>query len=178
VHTVRIDLYKAGYIATEHLIKKGYKKIGFITGPLNNEWFLPRFEGYLSALRENRIEFNLEFVKELLIDIEKEVIDAFEKILKLKNRPEAIFCANDQRAIWILEYCYKKNIKVPEEMAICGLDNIPESEKTNPPLTTVDTFFEKLGEKAVELGIKIMEKRVNEIQDILIKPEIVERKST
>lgn len=176
VHTVRPDLYKGAYIATKYLIEKGYKKIGFITGPLNNEWFLPRFEGYLSALREKRIGFDIRFVKETDGENEKNDWNAFEEIMKYKI--DAIFCANDKRAIHILEYCNKKNIKVPEEIAICGFDNIPETEITNPPLTTVETFWEKIGEKGVELGIKLLTEEIDEIKDIVIEPELVIRKST
>ncbi|MCM8773097.1 MAG: GntR family transcriptional regulator [Candidatus Omnitrophica bacterium] len=178
IHTIRVNLYNGAYIAVIHLIERGYKRIGFITGSLKNEWFLLRFEGYLSALRERKIGFDVKFVKET--DGEKEENDwnAFEELLNLKNPPDAIFCANDKRAIHILEYCYKKNIKVPDEIGIIGFDNIPETEITNPPLTTIETHLEKLGEKAIELGIKLTTEKIKETQDIVIEPEIIIRKST
>ena len=177
VHTIRLDLYKGAYMATNYLIKKGYRKIGFITGSLSNEWFLPRFEGYISALRENRIKFDMKLIKEC-DDKEKEVIKKFEELINLSEPPDAIFCANDRRAIHILNYCNKKNIKVPEDIAICGFDNIPETETIEPSLTTISTDFKKIGQEAVKLAIDISEGKVDETKDILIKPELIERETT
>jgi len=177
VHTIRHDLYKGAYMATDYLIRKGYKRIGFISGDLSNEWFLARFEGYISAIRKNKIEFNMDFVKET-DGTEKEDIKAFEELMSLPDKVHAIFCANDIRAIHILEYCNKKKIRVPEEVAICGFDNIPETEMTKPPLTTVHTEFRKIGKEAVKLAVKLYEGEIKEIQDIVIEPKLVERKTT
>jgi len=178
VHTIRHDLYKGSYIVIEYLINKGYKKIGFISGFLNNEWFLPRFEGYISAIRGNKIKFDMKYIKETNGEKEVEDIKAFEELMDLPEPPDAIFCANDRRAIHILEYCNKNNIKVPEEIAICGFDNIPEAELTIPPLTTVNTKFKEIGEEGVKLAIRLYEERIEEIQDIVIEPELIERQTT
>jgi len=178
VHTIRHDLYRGSYIAVEYLIKKGYKKIGFISGFLNNEWFLPRFEGYISAIRENKVKFDMKNIKETDGEKEEEDIKAFEELMNLPEPPDAIFCANDRRAIHILEYCNKKNIKVPEEIAICGFDNIPETELTIPPLTTIDTKFKEIGKEAVKLAIKLYQEGIEDIQDVVIEPELIERKTT
>ncbi len=177
VHTIRCDLHRSSYIAIEYLIKKGYKRVGFISGPLNNEWFLPRFEGYISAIRKNKVKFEIRYIKETKGE-KKEDIKAFEELMDLPEPPDAIFCANDRRAICILEYCNKKNIKVPEEVAICGFDNIPETEITHPPLTTIDTKFKDIGKEAVNLAIKLYEGEVEEIKDIVIEPEVIERETT
>ncbi|MCM8818396.1 MAG: LacI family transcriptional regulator [Candidatus Omnitrophica bacterium] len=178
LHTVRIDLYKSAYLATKHLLERNYRKIGFITGRLDDEWFLPRFEGYLSALKEKRIGFDIGLVRVTDGLNKEEDWEAIEELLNLKERPDAIFCANDVRAINVLEYCNRKNIKVPEELAICGFDNIPDTETTLPPLTTVDTKLEQLGEKSIELGIELLEGRIKEIKDIIIEPELIIRQTT
>jgi LacI family transcriptional regulator len=177
VHTVRLDLYKGAYIATDYLIKKGYRRIGFITGSLSDEWFLSRFEGYVSALREKRIKFDMKLIKECN-DVKEEVIERFKELLNLPEPPDAIFCANDRRALYILKYCKEKNIKVPDDIAICGFDNIPETETIEPPLTTTSTEFKKIGEEAVKLSVYISEGKLDEIKDILIEPELIERKTT
>jgi len=178
VYTVRLDLYKGAYIATEYLIKKGYRRIGFITGSLSDEWFLPRFEGYVSALREGRIKFDMKLIKECDDREEKEVIERFEELMNFSEPPDAIFCVNDRRALYILKYCKEKNIEIPDEIAICGFDNIPETETIEPPLTTISTEFKKIGEEAVKLAIYISEGEVDEIKDIVIEPKLIERETT
>ncbi len=178
VHTIRFDLYKGAYMATDYLIKKGYRRIGFITGDLSNEWFLPRFEGYISALRANKIRFDTKLIREVDDIEENEVVEKFEELMKLTEPPDAIFCANDRRAIYILKYCKKKNIKVPREVAICGFDNIPETEMTQPTLTTIDTKLKDIGKEAVKMAIKLYEGEVEEIKDIVIEPEVIEGETT
>ncbi len=184
-HTVRHGLYEGGYMATEYLIKKGYKSVAFISGPLKDiPWYLPRFEGYFDALKDNGVAFDLNYVKETSAAgknrkrEKNEDVEAFRSLMELSNAPDAVFCANDDRALNILDYCCKKGIGVPGEMAICGLDNRYESALSSPPLTTIDTHLEKVGHEGAKLAIKAEDGELEEVQDILVKPEIVKRKTT
>ncbi|HRV05247.1 MAG TPA: substrate-binding domain-containing protein [Candidatus Ratteibacteria bacterium] len=176
-HTVRHGLFEGAYLATKHLIEKGYRKIGFIGG-LFYDWYIARFQGYLEALKEYGLGIDVNFIKQTSDYDREENCNAFQELLRMKDSPDAVMCANDNRAIHILEYCSKKGIKVPEEIGICGFDNIPEGEFTNPGLTTVDTRLDEVGKNAVVLAMKIMEKEVQGIQDIVIKPVVVIRRST
>ncbi len=173
-HNVRNDLFKGAYIATRHLIEKGYKKIGHISGTLKEGWYISRFQGYLEAFKEFDIEFNKNLLKETSGQDYKEDEKAIEELLK--ERVDSVFCGNDWRALNILDYCNKKKIKVPEELGICGFDNIMESEKEG--LTTVETHLEGVGEKAIELAMDIIEREINKRMDILIEPELIIRKTT
>ena len=78
-----------------------------------------------------------------------------------------------------MEYCERKNIRIPGEISIVGFDNIAESAYTSPPLTTVDTHREETGREAVRLVAYILsnDKRVPE-KDITIKPSLLVREST
>ena len=176
-HTVRHGLFEGACIATKHLIEKGYRRIGFI-GALKYDWYIPRFQGFLEALKEFSIGLNLKWVKESSGHDKSENWKVFQELIEDKNRPDAIFCANDSRAIDILEYCQMKKIRVPQEIAICGLDNIDDSQFSVPPLTTVDTKLDRLGEEAILLGMKIMEGEIKESCDIVIEPELIVREST
>ncbi|HOL22621.1 MAG TPA: LacI family DNA-binding transcriptional regulator, partial [bacterium] len=177
-HTVRHNLHKAAYYATKHLISRGHKRIGLIVGFLSSEGWLPRFEGYLQALKEGNLPLNLKMVKETSGYDRNEDIIAFEELLALKDLPTAICTGNDERALNILDYCCKKGIRVPEDMAICGIDNIYKTEFSRPPLTTVDTGWEEIGKAAINFVLELMEKPGTEIQDIVVEPELIIRKST
>ncbi|MCX8082555.1 MAG: GntR family transcriptional regulator, partial [bacterium] len=82
-HTVRHGLFEGGYIATKHLISRGYKKIGYI-GSLNDDWYIARFQGCLEALKEDNLGIPMEYLKEVGEDKE-EVCNAIESLLKLKH---------------------------------------------------------------------------------------------
>lgn len=173
-HTIRENLFKGAYLATRHLVESGCKKIGIIAGPLNKQWYLTRFQGYLEGLREFDIGFDKNLVKETTGEDYKEDERAIAELLK--EGIDGVFCVNDIRAIHVLKYCEKKKIKVPEELCVCGFDDIEESR--NFDLTTVNSHLEKIGKKAVDLAVKMMEGQVEERIDIEIEPELIIRKTT
>ena len=179
-HTIRHAIYEGAYKATEHLIDRGYKGIGFISGPLKDmPWYLPRFEGYFDALKDNGLAFDLSFVRETPTpNEEQEDRRAFEELLDLKDSPDAVFCANDRRALHVLDYCNDHGIRVPREIGVCGLDNIHETEISDPPLTTIDTHLERVGREGLRLAVKVEEGEVDTIQDKVIDPELIVRKTT
>ncbi|MFH0796510.1 MAG: substrate-binding domain-containing protein [Candidatus Omnitrophota bacterium] len=178
VVSIRIDLRRGAYLATRYLASLGHRKIAFINGPITNVWFLPRFKGYLKALKEEKIKFDWLLIKETGGLDPKEDENALEELLALPFPPTAIFAVTDYRAIHILEYCQKHNIKVPQDLSIVGFDNISESSLTQPPLTTIDTCLEKVSEKGVNFIIEMMEEKAKKTwKDIIIKPDLVVRKS-
>jgi len=177
-HTVRHNLYRAVYYATRHLISRGRRRIGFVTGPLSVDTFLQRYEGYFHALKESGVPFDIKLIRETGGENSQEDFIAVEELLSLKEPPTAICAGNDNRALHILDYCHRQGIKVPEEMAICGIDNIYETEVSRPPLTTVDTGWEEIGARAIRFILELMEKPEREIQDIVVEPKLIVRGST
>lgn len=183
IHTVRHDIYKSSYIATKHLIDCGCKRIAYI-GYTQDVFSIPRIHGYIKAIREAGLVLKQEYIKnpedirETGAIIREKDFETMEYLLNLPEPPDGIFCVSDVRAINIMEYCYKRGIKIPDDISICGYDNIPESERTTPPLTTVDVNRKKIGREGVKLAIRMMEGDVSEPQDIIIKPELVIREST
>ena len=174
--TVRADLKAAAVIAMKHLINRGHKRIGFITGK-SGLWFASRFEAYTTSLSDAGIGTDPEFIKGVEKGNYGETETAMKSLMKLKNPPTAVFAATDIHALNILIFCNKNKIKVPEKLSVCGFDNLPESGFYSPPLTTVDTNWKKQGAEAVKLFQN--EDFLNgKIIDIKIKPELVVRKSS
>ena len=177
-HTVRHDLTRAAYLATIHLIEKGHVKIGMITGNLQRESALPRFEGYISALKEKGIRLDLKLIRENIGSTQENHASA-ESLLAEPDPPTAILAGNDRRALDILEYCSARGIRVPEDLAVCGIDNVRESRVSSPALTTVDTGWMKIGMEAVNFILELYEKAGDgEIRDIVVEPCLVIRDST
>lgn len=174
--TIRSDLKNGAVAAVKHLFEKGHSRIAFVTAK-SGSWFVSRLEGYTRALTENGLEFDLELVKGADKENYEETAEAIKVLMALKNPPTAIFAATDIHALHILRYCRNAKIKIPGKLAVCGFDNLPESEFYMPPLTTVDTNWKKQGREAVRLFLND-DFLKGKIFDIKTKPELVIRKSS
>ena len=116
---VLIDDFQAGYDATQHLISNGYTSIAHFSGPLEMELYKNRFNGYLAALKKNKITFKKDLLIEsrLMPEDGKRVI---KKILSLPYKVDAVFSANDIAAIGAIKYLKSKGIKIPQDIAFAG----------------------------------------------------------
>ncbi|MCM8777210.1 MAG: LacI family transcriptional regulator [Candidatus Omnitrophica bacterium] len=175
--SIRVDRKKSTYLLVNYFISIGHTRIGFINGPATSLWFLPRLEGYIQALQENGIEYDTALVKETDGDATSEDEENLEELLSLASPPTAIITASDHRAINLLNYCHRKNIKIPDELSIAGDDNSHEGLLVHPSLTTVERNMKKIGEKAVECLIMLINGK-NIPRDIVVQPELVIREST
>ncbi|MFH0795664.1 MAG: substrate-binding domain-containing protein [Candidatus Omnitrophota bacterium] len=177
--SVRVNIKRGGYLAAKHLASLGHQRIGLITGPISLPFFLPRFKGYIKALKEEKIKFDWLRVKETSGKDPDEDEIALKELLDLPSPPTAIVAGNDYRAMHILDYCRKNNIRIPDDLSIIGFDNISEAAITQPPLTTVDIHLKKVGAEGLNLLLRMMtEKGKKNWKDIVIKPDLVVREST
>lgn len=182
IPVVTINNYLGGQIATSHLIKEGYKKIGHISGPLDWWEARQRMAGWRDVLTEaslgsdeNRwVEGNWSSASGA---------QAVEKLIKQFPEMDAVFIANDQMALGAMQVIYQRGLRIPEDIGIIGFDNIPESAFFFPPLTTVEQNQYQVAKLAVEEIIKIVELRWQESdsivpQSIVLEPTLVARKSS
>jgi LacI family transcriptional regulator len=133
-----------------HLIRLGHRHIALITGPANNIDSRQRLEGYQAAIRESDAESAEELVS--VGDFgERSGYDAAVKILERTPQPTAIFAANDYMAVGVIGALADAGLRVPEDMAVVGFDDIPLARYLTPPLTTVHVDMLRLGERAVDL---------------------------
>lgn len=157
-HKVIADNYKGAYKATKHLIEKGYKKIALLSNNINLSIAQERMEGYKSALSDYKIP-----VKENLIEycdhggmIYQEVEHAMQKLLKQKNKPEAVFAASDKITTGCLRYLKSQKVKVPEQLGLIGFSNTDLTELLNPPLSVIRQPAFEMGEAAMELMLSLL----------------------
>lgn len=146
---ISIANYDGARALIAHLLALGHRRIATITGPPRNTDAQQRLKGYRDALRAGGAHWSAEL--EIAGDFsEPSGYEAVGRLLALSPRPSAVFAANDYMAIGVLGALSDEGIRVPEDIAVAGFDDIAMSRYLNPPLTTVHVDAYRLGERAVE----------------------------
>jgi len=165
-----------GERATQHLIDKGYTRIACITGPQDKTPARLRLEGYRNAM--NRAGLAIHKGYEIIGDFEFQGgFTAMNSLLTLEQPPHAVFTGNDAMAVGAYQALYQAGLKVPQDMAVVGYDDIELARYMTPPLTTIHQPKDELGELAVDVLIHRMAQPTLEQQRLLLTPELVERGS-
>ncbi|MBM7580300.1 LacI family DNA-binding transcriptional regulator [Jeotgalibacillus terrae] len=120
--------------ATEHLIQLGHRKIGIITGELENRAAVERLSGYQQALQQANLKEGPVFKGSF---VEQSGYNAICEWIEQGTLPTAVFCSNDLIAIGALKALSEHNISVPQQISLIGFDNVRLTEYTNPSLTTM-----------------------------------------
>ncbi len=176
---VLLDDFKGGFMATEHLIKKGCKKIAHFTAAPHIAIYKNRHAGYRSALKK----YGLPYEKDLVLESELFKEDGerlAEKLLTKFKDVDGIFSANDFAALGALKYLKNKGIEIPGRIALVGFSNEPTSEVIEPSLTTLDQSGNEIGRLACKQILEYIEKGVPNTSKgrIMITPRLIERNST
>lgn len=165
--------------ATRYLIGRGHKRIGFLDASSRNGNF-EKLEGYQQALSDAGITYNPALVVGTDGDHSRSGYFALELLMAGQTRPTAVLGDNDSIALGALHWCHKHNLRIPQDLAIMGFDNIPSTEFAFPPLSTVNYDVEAVSRMAVDrlmrlitAGDKLPDSRVS-----MIDPELIIRSST
>lgn len=171
------DNYQGAILAVEHLIKTGRKKIAFISGPLKSSSSIDRRRGFTDTLAKFSLPVNekLTFVGNYSFD---SGYQAAKELIEKKESFDAIFAANDMMAIGAIEALLEASIRVPEDVAIVGFDDIRLAFWHKPSLTTVRQPAYEMGQAAVAMLIKQMSSISAEVLEHKFLPELIVRKST
>jgi len=150
IPTVAIDNISCGREATEHLIKLGHKRIAHITGPLEISISRDRLKGYHQAVLQHEVDLDSLLVQEGDYSFESGY-NQMLKLLAIENPPTAVFAGNDVMAMGVVKAAKSQGLKVPEDIAVVGFDNIKFSEIFEPALTTIEQPFFEMGKRSMEL---------------------------
>ena len=174
---VIIDDIGGAYKATNHLIEIGAKRIALITTQDYITVGSLRKEGYLKAIVSNGIAIDESLI--FKIDDTKDLYEQIQKIINVKNPPDAILAVNEIYAAIALKTAKAKGLSVPKDIAIIGFTSGLISEFTYPPLTSVEQHGDLMGRQAAELLINRIESTApNEFQKEVISPNLKIREST
>jgi LacI family transcriptional regulator len=174
VSFIDTDNVNAAYNAVNHLIRLGYRRIGTITGPASSTVGIDRKNGYLKVLNERN-----KIVDESLISegdfTEAGGYYAMQKLLP--SKPDAIFAASDIMAIGAMRAVRETGLKIPDDIALVGFDDLPIATLLDVQLTTVRQPVIQFGIKAVEILIDLIENGVKPPRRIIMDTELVIRES-
>lgn len=169
------DGFKGTYDAISSLIKKGHKRIGFLSGPFGMTTSDERFEGYKRALIDNGLEIELSLIKE----DEATYKNGYEltKSLVTEEKATAIFAANNVMTIGALKFLQDSDLKIPDQVAVIGFDDYDWTRITTPPLSVVKQFPFELGTKAAEVLLNRISNPESQYKEYRLPTELVLRKS-
>lgn len=153
IASVNPDNLQGGYLATRHLLDQGRRRIAFLASTLAHYSIQQRERGYRQALFEAQVLSDpaLEAIAPPQLDTESALTSAVEQLLALPARPDAIFAFNDAAALIVLRVCRQRGLRVPEDLAIVGFDDIEAAAHMQPALTTVAVDKETLGRRGIQL---------------------------
>ncbi|SFF17724.1 transcriptional regulator, LacI family [Phytobacter palmae] len=165
-----------GDMATQYLINKGHTHIACIAGPLDKTPARLRLEGYRDAMARagltihdgNEIIGNFEF---------SGGYEAMKMLLALEVRPQAVFICNDAMAVGAYLALYQAGLRVPQDIAIVGYDDIELARYMTPPLTTIHQPKDELGELAIDVLIHRISDPTQQQQRLQLTPVLMERGS-
>lgn len=174
VNCIWVDNVRGGYLATRFLIDKGHRKIAHIAGNLYFQVALDRIEGYKRALDEAGMGFSEEWVAAGDF-LTHGGYQAMKELLPLGCT--AVFAANDAMAYGALQAIWEAGLKVPEDIAIIGFDDLEFSQLTNPPLTTVRQPRYEMGRRSLEILVSVLRDKEPNGVKLCFQPEIAVRRS-
>ncbi len=177
--SVTVSDYKGAYEAVEFLYKRGGKGIAYISGPKPLLLCKQRKSGYLDCLKDYNLPIREEWIFESDFSISSG-INAAEEMLRLPALPDSIFCVCDAVAVGVIMTLKKHGIKIPSEMSVMGFTNDSFSTVIDPTLTTVSQPIFEIGEKAAELLLMQLNRRVTKWDNlkITLNTNLIVREST
>ena len=173
--SISLDNYQTGYLGGKYLLDKGYEGIAFLLGEERFRSSQLRIEGFRDAMKGSTV-WNEAFPG--VDTVEKAYRKALEVIDQYPVR--AFFISGDERALGVYRAIYEKGRTIPDDIAVLGIDNIPNGRFYYPPISTLTQDFEQISEqcldyleKQIRVGIDAAGRR-----KITFSPEVLERQST
>ncbi len=183
--TVTANHWQGGYEATEHLIQLGHRDIGFVGVTLAHGSGLRRFQGYLEALRQHNLPPREEWMVGPHLDevpgYSTQIVgyDGIKQLLKARKHPSAVFARNDMTALGVMLGAKERGLRIPEDLAVVGFDDVPLAAIASPPLTTVFQPIQEQGERAATLLLERLGPATDRSSKTIILPcKLVVREST
>lgn len=173
---VFIDNIKGAFDATSALINEGHKDIAVIAGPKTSKPGRDRLRGYIKAFEMNNIPVNEEYINYGDFRFESGY-EITKKILNNGNRPTAIFSCNNLMTLGVLKAVRESNLRLPEDMALIGFDEIEHLDIMGFKISYVSRSTYSMGKIAMEILLEqfdsIKEKKENAVKRIILLPKLV-----
>lgn len=178
--SVVVDDYRGGQIGMRHLVAAGHRRIAYLGHPETSPKVRTRLAGARSVL-EAHPEVELELIEGGSWTIEAGRRAATRLVERSpERRPSAVFCANDMLALGLEQQLLREGVRVPEELAIVGYDDLEWASVASVPLTTVAQPRTGLGRTAVDMILELLARpsaKIPRSNHVVLQPELVIRDS-
>ena len=178
--SISVDNKHAGYLATMHLVDRGHRRIGYVTGPTDHSNDLDRLAGYRQALLQEGIGYDPDLVVRGTGRVGGGQ-RALPALTALADPPTAVFCYNDMTAIGVLHAAGQAGLTLPRDLAIVGFDDIPFASYVRPPLTTIAQPKLDMGKRAMEMALELLLRggpSDGVVSNVVVQGELIVRESS
>ena len=176
VLTITVDDVGGAHEAVSKMIEYGHKRIGMVSTNVNSISSIDREKGYRQALEENGIEYKDEYIYRGTYDLFHGEL-AFDYFMGMKEPPTAVFCVSDLLAVSFVKKALSKGYNIPDDIAVCGFDNVPLSSMYTPGITTVEQPCYELGRTVINELLYNINNNVKSNKQIKLPYRYIERES-
>jgi DNA-binding LacI/PurR family transcriptional regulator len=172
-----LDDEKVAYEATKHLLSLGHKNIAMITGPMTEDCSQDRAKGYRRALQEAGLSAD----ESMIVEGDWSATSGKDALLSLTAQHPAltaIFAQNDRMAMGVLRAARDMELKIPSQLAVIGVDDMPLSSYFDPPLTTMRQDMPLIGQEATRILLNIVQQKETSTRAIKLPAQLIVRQST
>ena len=162
--------------AIDHLVSLGHRRIGHLTGNLQMADGIERCDAFKHSLRAHGLPIREDWLYEGTFESPAGYA-AGQRMFATKDRPTAVFCANDDSALGLLRSAWEHGIRVPQDLSIVGFDNSPVSSASFPAITTVRQPLDEIGAAAMQALVHFIDTQ-NRPDGISFETELIVRAST
>lgn len=174
---VEVDNHRGAFEAVTHLLDKGHRHIGLIEGRTHVSTSRDRRRGYLDALAARGVPVRRELMRAGDFKQESGRVLAND-LLDQRRPPTALFVVNNLMTVGALAAVHQRGLRVPQDVALVGFDDLPWAEALDPPPTLVRQPAYEVGVQAMELLLKRISEPARPAVTVRLAPELVIRKST
>ncbi|TAM70680.1 MAG: LacI family transcriptional regulator [Microbacteriaceae bacterium] len=154
---VRGDDELGGYLATQHLLKQGHRRVGIVAGPLNVSTSAGRLAGYRRAHAEHQLEVDESLIVEAADFAAESGATAAGRLLSRRDAPSALFCFNDSLAIGAMSVARDLGLDIPTDLAVVGFNDTGTAALLPVPLTSVFLPLGIMGREAVDMLLAMID---------------------
>ncbi|MDF2994237.1 MAG: LacI family transcriptional regulator [Microbacterium sp.] len=169
--------WEAGRDATEHLLSLGHRRIGFVTGPIDQACHQDRLDGYFSALGRAGIQRDPELIRvgDSLVD---GGVTRGGELLDLSAPPTAIISGSDEQAYGVYQAARARGLSIPHDLSVVGFDDVELCQWVTPQLTTMRQPLEGMATEATRMAIAMSRGHGVANTRVQLASELVVREST
>jgi len=176
VSAVTVNDRKGSFLATEHLIQQGYRRIACMTGPTSLAIYRERLEGYRDALIRYGLEVDERLIREDLLVVESGR-KIFSEFMQLNPPPDAVVCAGDFAALGMVLEAKEAGLVIGRDIAFTGFANEPFTAFMEPGLSSVEQHGLLMGRTVAELFLEELNDQSTN-RNIVLEPELIIRGSS